>query len=215
MELNEVIELWKSLNIKRGEMTFACGGDSMGDTSFIFYDENDNEVESDELTSYFDGTVDNHVEFYVNSDGHYQGESGTVEITLDDSDSEEEDFSYVKNSQSEWSESCRNIMEVELTDEMVNFIKENVSNINGGRDGGIVVNYKKDLILSDADEKLVEELQYLIETETSEYDPDDVPEIDEWYTFTTNNPDTSLKELTLEDNNLKIEITNSYTEFRD
>lgn len=212
MTLKDVIKLWKKLKIKECILTFDCGGDNMGSTDFIFTDVDDKEIESAELTAFFNEAIYNNVEFYVNSDGHYQGESGTVTITYNE---DEKDFDYDKSATSEWSESCRNIMEVELTDEMVNFIKENVSNINGGRDGGIVVNYKKDLILSDADEKLVEELQYLIETETSEYDPDDVPEIDEWYTFTTNNPDTSLKELTLEGNNLKIEITNSYTEFKD
>lgn len=212
MTLKNVIKLWKKLKIRECILTFDCGGDSMGNTDFIFTDVNDKEVESEELTGFFNESIYNKVEFYVNSDGHYQGESGTVTITYNE---EQKDFDYDKSSQSEWTEQSVNIIEVELTDEMVNFIKENISNINGGSDGGIIVNYKKDLILSDADEKLVEELENLIETKTSEYEPDDVPEIDEWYTFTTNNPDSSLEELTLEGNNLKIEITNSYTEFKD
>ena len=85
MEKQEAIKLWKELKIESGTMEFSCGGDSMNDYSFTFYG-GGKEIESSELKDYFDDAVYKHVEFYVNSDGHYQGEAGTVEITLDNDD---------------------------------------------------------------------------------------------------------------------------------
>src|ERR1700691_5187239 len=99
MEKKETIELWNKLKIESCTMKFSCGGDSMNDYSFTFYG-GGKEIESPELKDYFDDAVYKHVEFYVNSDGHYQGEAGTVEITLDDDD----DFSYCKAAQSEYEE---------------------------------------------------------------------------------------------------------------
>ena len=88
METNEAIALWKELGITSATMEFSCGGDSMNDYHFTFYNVNseNKEVESSELDSFFDDEVFRNVEFYVNSDGHYIGESGTVEIELDEDD---------------------------------------------------------------------------------------------------------------------------------
>ena len=36
-ETNEMIELWKKLDIQRCEMEFSCGGDSMNETDFKFF----------------------------------------------------------------------------------------------------------------------------------------------------------------------------------
>ena len=212
--LKEAIEVWKKLNIAKCELTFDCGGDSMGNTEFAFTNEADEEVESEELTAYFDEAIYKNVEFYVNSDGHYQGEAGTVEITLNE---DGDDFTYDKNSEKEYSESWTSTMEVELEPEMVKFIKENVSNINGSEGDDITINYKKDVILSDADEELIKKLNDVIVEATSTFSPDDLDEtVDDWYTFTTNSEDLpSLTNLTIEDNKLKISINNSYTLFRD
>ena len=211
MELEDAIKLWKELGIEQVDFNFYCGGDSMGETELCLQNENGENIESEELKEFFDDAVYNNVEFYVNSDGHYQGESGNVIITLND---EEDDFYYSKNAQSEWSESHDSIVNFELPQNMIDFIKENVSNINGGNDGGCVINFKKDLILSDKDEELISEIEETITELTSSFSPPDLSEdVDEWYIFTTNGEDDS--ELIINDNELRVTITNNYTVFRD
>ena len=156
MQVNEAIELWKKLGIERGNMEFSCGGDCMNDYNFEFFDENDNNVESEELVSYFDNAVFDRVDFYVNSDGHYMGESGNVQISLDDD--EEEDFSYYKDAESEWHEQFTEYVNHPLTKEQYDFIKTNIENINGEGSWTKNVNYKVDCILSDENEAMIDEL---------------------------------------------------------
>jgi hypothetical protein len=80
MELKEAIARWKELNVDRVVLTFNCGGDSMGDMDWEVFGANDQRIEDEDLISYFDRVIFDKVEFYVNSDGHYIGESGTVTI---------------------------------------------------------------------------------------------------------------------------------------
>lgn len=208
MTTEEAVKLWKKLRIETCTMDFNCGGDSMGDTSFSFSDDK-GDVSCQELEHYFDNEVYKHVDFYVNSDGHYQGESGTVEITLND---EGDDFEYCKNAQSEYSESHTSTTEIELSPNMIEFIKENVSNINGAK-GGIVINFKREFVMTDEQEALQEELEEKLLSEISSYQPADLDaDLDEWFTFTTNDEG---EELSVNGNRLIVNVTNSYTEFRD
>ena len=111
--MQEIIKIWKEKNIDHINFNFSCGGDSMNDTSIEIFDKEGELVQDGELESYFDDQTYKNVEFYVNSDGHYQGEFGVVEITLND---EEDDFEYSKSASSEWNETCDNEVEIELTD---------------------------------------------------------------------------------------------------
>ena len=61
-----IIEKWLELNIKRAEFEFYAGGDSMGDTNLMFYNEKDEEV-AFEYKDEIDQMVYDNVEFYVNS----------------------------------------------------------------------------------------------------------------------------------------------------
>jgi hypothetical protein len=207
--MDEIIKLWKDNKVSEVIMTFYCGGDNMGDTNFEVLDGNTNPISVPELVAYFDNAVYNNVEFYVNSDGHYMGENGSVVITLDED--EEPFFVYSKSSQSEWNESHINEVEVKLSDDMAKFVRENVSNINGG-EGGIVVNYNRDFILSDKDEEIQEGLEDLITDTTSNYEPEHDGELDSWYTFTTNEDGEEIK---LEGVMLTIQINNLVTTYRD
>lgn len=209
MTTEDAIKLWKELRIETCTMDFNCGGDSMGDTSFSFSDDK-GDVSCQELEDYFDNEVYQRVDFYVNSDGHYQGESGTVDITLND---DGDDFDYCKNAQSEYSETHTSETEIELSPEMVAFINDNVSNINGADEGEVVINFKREFIMTDEQEKIQEKLQEKIYDEISAYEPDDLNgDIDEWFSFTTNEEG---EELTIEGNRLKVTVRNSYTEYRD
>ena len=56
-ELQEAIKEWKKHNISRCEMEFSCGGDSMNDTQFSFYDKNDIEIDNELLWDFFNDEV--------------------------------------------------------------------------------------------------------------------------------------------------------------
>ncbi len=135
--ITEAVSEWKKLGIDNANMEFSCGGDSMSDYSFTFYTKNKSavtgrpeniEVESEELKSFFDIQIFDDVEFYVNSDGHYIGESGNVVITLND---DEDGFEYDKQSQSEWSESYEETIHIKLSNSEVQFVKKKLLIING------------------------------------------------------------------------------------
>jgi hypothetical protein len=211
VETNEIIELWKKLDIQRCEMEFSCGGDSMNETDFTFYDSQDNQVDADELESYFEGEVYNQVEFYEVSDGHYMGEFGQVVITLEDED-DEPFFQYDKQSQSEWEEREIEVMKYDLTDSEVKFLTEKVDSIVGGEDGQ-VINYKTDCVLSDEEEELSEKLLQDIADAADEYDFQDADgEPQEWFTFST---DTGDGEIEIIDNKLSVEVQRSFYQLKD
>lgn len=145
METDRILEIWKEKNIARVEFNFSCGGDSMGETYFQIWNNKEEEIEEEEIVNYFEENVYKNVDFYLNSDGNYQGESGTVIITLND-----DDFNYSKSSSSEYSEQETFEVDVELTDEEVSFIKNYVSTINCSTESDNVnFNYSTDFIMTD------------------------------------------------------------------
>lgn len=211
VETNEIIELWKKLDIQRCEMEFSCGGDSMNETDFTFYDSQDKQVDADELESYFENEVYNQVEFYEVSDGHYMGEFGQVVITLEDED-DEPFFQYDKQSQSEWEEREIEVMKYDLTDSEVKFLTEKIDSIVGGEDGQ-AINYKTDCVLSDEEEELSEKLLQDIADAANEYDFQDADgEPQEWFTFST---DTGDGEIEIIDNKLSVEVQRSFYQLKD
>jgi hypothetical protein len=142
------LQKWKEHDVDRVHFVFSCGGDSMGDTSIEIYDKEDNIIEVDELTSYFEDAIYENVNFYEASDGHYMGEDGKVIITLDEDD--EDEFVYYKDSQEEWCETEVFSEKFVLTDEEVEFIDKYVSDINGSMDEiELNVNYKVDFVQTD------------------------------------------------------------------
>ena len=212
VETNEMIELWKKLDIQRCEMEFSCGGDSMNETDFTFYNSQDKQVDGEELEGYFENEVYNEVEFYEVSDGHYMGEFGQVEITLEEEDGEEPFFQYVKNSQSEWEEREIEVMKYDLTDSEVKFLTEKVDSIVGGEDGQ-AINYKTDCVLSDEEEEMSEKLLQDIADASDAYEFQNADgEPQEWFTFTT---DTGNGEIEIEDNKLSVEVQRSYYQLKD
>ena len=206
----EIITLWKELNVDRVEFEFSCGGDSMNDTSVRIFNTSQDEIENNELSNYFDDEVYREVNFYEASDGHYQGEAGVVEITLE-KDGEDEYFNYVKSATAEFTEQVTNEVEVELTTEEIELIKCKILNFNGG-DGDITTNYKNDCLLSDEEEGLVLSIENKIDFVVLNYVPEDVNTDDlmDWYTFTTNDEGD---EMIFTDNGLIVQISNSYTEY--
>jgi hypothetical protein len=181
------IQLWKEKGIVKGDFEFQCGGDQMNDTTLTFYNEKGEEVECEELASYIDNEIYNQVEFYVNSDGHYQGESGNVYITLEEDEDEEDGatFVYDKESESEWNESFTEVGYCDLTPAEAEFVKDKIHSIVGGGDGE-AINYKKDCILTDEDEELLKSISDKIEDFAINYQmKESEGEENEWFTYTT------------------------------
>jgi len=211
MEKEQAIALWNEKGIVRAEMDFNCGGDEMGDYSFTYFNTDDELVECKELDVYFDEEVFKQVDFYVNSDGHYMGESGSVHITLDDLelDDADIDFDYVKSAQSEWNESLTNTLSVTLNEEQINYVKEFVSSFNGGSDEFTQFNYSKDFIMTDEHERIEKEIGDIIDDVTSDYEPDTENEVGEWFNYQNEEP------MFDDDNTLLVEINNESTIYRD
>jgi hypothetical protein len=208
MTKEEAIKLWKDNGIARCEMNFYCGGDSMGDTDFTLYNSKEEAVQCEELISYFDNEVYDHINFYECSDGHYLGESGYVYIEFED-----DDFTYSKSAQAEWSESIHNELEIELTQEQADFLKKNVSNVNGGYDEFTNFNYSRNFIMTNKDEEVQKTIGELVDSKTSEFCPDTDNEIQDWFTYETEETD-----FVTNDNKLLITIRNevyTYTESED
>lgn len=158
MEEKEVIAILQKYGVEEILFDFYCGGDSMGDTEWIMPEElPENEWSAIEL--FLDEEVYNRVEFYVNSDGHYQGESGNVTVMIED-----DILTYSKSAQSEWSESKEDKFTVEVTDDEKEFIVDKVNLISGNQEE-VEVNYKKDFIMTDELLALVESVKNKLKKE--------------------------------------------------
>jgi hypothetical protein len=204
----QMIDKWKELNIKSCSMEFSCGGDSMNDYTFTFYTNDNKEVDGEELTDYFETEVFNEVKFYEVSDGHYIGESGVVEIKLEEEDDEEPYFSYYKDASSEWSDRFFGQMNVPLTDTELSFIKEKVLNMNGGDWGEPNINYKVDCIVTDEEEKMMNDLIQKICDESEDFEIEDASgEPEEGFRWTTNEDEDEIK---FEGNSLKVQVERNY-----
>jgi hypothetical protein len=189
MQTNEAVALWKELGITTANMEFSCGGDSMNDYHFSFYNSENKEVQSGELNTYFDDEVFRKVDFYVNSDGHYIGEFGNVTIELND-DEEKGGFVYYKSSQSEWSESFTDEVAIELTEKEIEFVRSKVRNLVGSQDGNSI-NYKGDCILNDEEEQISETLLNKVTDIIENHEFEDANgEQEEWYQFNTDEVDS-------------------------
>jgi hypothetical protein len=209
--MNEIIELWKKLDITKGEFIFSCGGDSMNETEFKFWNSENKEVQDSELENYFESEVYDEVDFYEVSDGHYMGEFGTVIIVLEEDD-DEPYFSYDKESQSEYEERLSEVMKYELTDDEVKFITEKVQSIVGGEDGQ-AVNYKGDCLLSDEEVELSEKLLDNLWNTAGDYEFENADgEPQEWFVFTTSIDEED--EIIIEDNKLSVEVQRTYYQLK-
>ena len=166
MEMEEAVEIWKREGIDYAECDFNCGGDSMNHTEFRFYKGNKEIKETWGLKAYFDDAIYNHVDFYEISDGDYLGESGTVTITLSE---DEDEFDYEKLSTEEWLETYSDVLKVEITKEQACFLEEYVSDMSGSEWEGEVINYKKDFILKEEHEDMIQELHELFYEEVRDW----------------------------------------------
>ena len=180
MEMEEVIKLWKEAEIDHAEYDFSCGGDSMNDTELRFYKENKAIKETWGLSDYFEDEVYEKVEFYVDSSDNYQGESGTVTIGLNE---DEDGFEYEKSSTEEWLETYSDVLKVEITEEQARFLEDYIRDMSGGGWRGEDINYKKDFILTEEIEDIIQKLRDEFQNNLKEwaYNQDELSEESESY----------------------------------
>jgi hypothetical protein len=165
-----LIKEWLEKGVDRAEFEFSCGGDSMNDTSLVFFDKEDKEViMSNESRETLDNDIYKEVEFYVNSDGHYQGEHGTVLVEFN---VEENEFNYSKSATEEWSESFTDIIKLEITPELHKFCKEYVLEISGESDF-LDIEYAKDFYINSEKYKMLEDIQEIINKAIDDHEPED------------------------------------------
>jgi hypothetical protein len=211
--MENIIKLWKELGVTHIDFEFTCGGDSMNDTTLNIH-KGDDIIENETLSSYFDNEVYKRIDFYVNSDGHYMGESGNVLIELNN---EEDDFDYMKSAQSEWCERITSDVEVELTDEEIEFVREFVRDINGGESEDVNFNYKKDFIINQKRKELIDSIGKKVSSVCDDFTPEleGDGELNEWYSYTTNEDDITDSEVLIKGNKIIVKVSNEYYVYTD
>lgn len=206
--MQEAIKLWKECKVQSATFNFNCGGDSMNDTSWDIVAKK-NKKKVGELESLLDDLVYKEVEFYEASDGHYQGEFGTVEVELDeDGDGDNAVLYFNKYSTSEYQESFSEEIRVEINETEKRLFTDYIENFQGGRDDTAVINYKMDCILTEEEERviygLIDRVNLIaedVEITTDDYDPDINNGGDDWYRF-------EMSEI--EENELVVSVEKSY-----
>jgi hypothetical protein len=211
--MEQIIKLWKELGVTHINFDFTCGGDSMNDTTLNIH-KGDEIIENETLSNYFDNEVYKKIDFYVNSDGHYMGESGNVLIELNN---EEDDFDYMKSAQSEWCERITSDVEVELTDEEIEFVREFVRDINGGESEDVNFNYKKDFIINQKRKELIDSIGKKVSSVCDDFTPEleGEGEINDWYSYTTNEDDITDSEVVIKGNKIIVKVSNEYYVYTD
>ena len=179
--MEEVIKAWKEAGIDKAVMNFSCGGDSMNDWNYEYCDKDGNEIVNFELEKELEDETFNRVGFYVNSDGHYMGESGTVEIMLNE---EEDDFEFLKCAESEWNEHIDTEVILDLTEEQFNFVKNYVETIQGTYDDSEPdVDYSKNFILTEELAELQKSIFQIVMDEAESVEPYVDGELQEYYSY--------------------------------
>jgi len=201
--METMVKAWKEAGINKAIMTFSCGGDSMYDWNYEYFDEDHNEITSKfELEQELEDETFKRVEFYVNSDGHYMGESGTVEIALND---EEDDFEFAKYSESEWNENVDTEVYIDLNEEQTNFAKNYMLQIQGTGDDAPAIDYSKNFILTDElkaiEQSIFDKVVIVAENTT----PDINEEVSDYFDF--------IAEFCNDHNKLKLTVTNQYYKY--
>lgn len=164
--MEEMIRIWKECGVREAEFHFDCGGDSMNETHWVFLDSKGETIDSSSLSvveSQLESDVYDNIQFYEASDGHYLGESGTVNVTLND---EGYGFDMYKSSTEQWNETLSVNEEIDISEELGRLLHKKVASIvsvDGWSirrgSGETERNYKDDCIISDREEELISEFE--------------------------------------------------------
>ena len=203
--METTIKAWKEAGIDYAHFIFSCGGDSMNDYHFEYFDENHNSIDSFEHEQELEDEVFRRVEFYVNSDGHYMGEDGTVTVTLNE---DGDDFEFSKDAESEYCERITSEVTIVLTDEEVDYVNKYVEDIIGGEDQNHDVNYKINFIKTHKLDEIEKSIFEKIENVTGSFSPDVDGEVTDLYSFSLTNEGS--EDIKIDGNELTCYVDNEY-----
>ena len=209
----EIVELWKKLGVSKCEASFSCGGDSMNEMDFTYFDKGSKEIPEakSELDDYFDDVIYDKVDFYVNSDGHYMGENGVVYIELFEDDENDLMFTYEKVATSEFYETHSTSIDIPVSNETFRFILDKVSMLSGSHSDNFEINYKVDCVVTDENEKDLKDLIVKVCELGIDWEPDTNGEYsDDSFNFELEDWDL-LKEK--QENTLYFNISKGYYEY--
>lgn len=203
--METMIKDWKEAGIGYAHFIFSCGGDSMNDYHFEYFTEDHDDIPSFEHEKELEDEVFRRVDFYVNSDGHYMGEDGTVTIELNE---EGDNFEFSKEAESEYCEHISSEITVILTDEEVDYIKSYVEDIHGGYDNNAEINYKVNFIKTEELDVIEKSIFDKIEDAAFRLSPEVDGEVTDWYTFNLTNDES--EDIKIDGNELSIYVDNEY-----
>lgn len=205
--MEKLIKKWKEYKIEKAEFEFYAGGDSMGNTDLYFYDKDDKTINvDDDFKQEVENDIYNNVDFYETSDGHYEGEAGTVTVTLE-KDEGEEYLNFSKDAQAEYSNSYTDNVTAELTKEEINYIKDNIDGFEDSYE--MTFSYSRDLFVSSKMEQIEQNIVSKIKQACDEHEVEyngngEVQEMDEY----------NLSNLeVLGNNKISFELTYNVTEY--
>ena len=207
--MEKLIKKWKEYKIEKAEFEFYAGGDSMGNTDLYFYDKDDKTINvDDDFKQEVENDIYNNVDFYETSDGHYEGEAGTVTVTLE-KEGEEEYLNFSKDSQAEYSNSYTDEVILQLTPEELNYLKDNVETFHVGYE--IEFEYNRDMFVSDKMEEIENSIISKIKDASNEheFEYNGEGEIEEQDELDVN----GFTEL--EDNKISFQLNYRVTEYED
>jgi hypothetical protein len=207
--MEELIEKWKQFNIDRAKFEFTCGGDSMNNTELVFYDKDNNEVEVD-FNDEIENEIYDNITFYDSSDGHYQGEAGTVTVTLVEEEGEEPCFQFDKDAQSEYSESYTDRIQIEFSKEQYDYLEKHVEDIKDNYSiDAIVFAYKIDFFVSPEKELIEKSIMEIIKQtcDDHEYEYSGNGELEDSDYYDVNNIEF------LGDNKINLDLNYRVTEY--
>ena len=203
--METMIKDWKEAGIGYAKFIFSCGGDSMNDCHFEYFTEDHDEIPSFEHETELEDILFKRVEFYVNSDGHYMGEDGTVTIELNE---EEDDFYFSKEAEAEYCERITSEVAAVLTDEEVDYINKYAEDIIGGEDDNTDINYKINFIKTYELDEIEKSIFEKIDDVAGSFSPAVDGEVRDFYSFSLTNDQT--EDIKIDGNELTIYVDNEY-----
>jgi hypothetical protein len=123
----------------------------------------------------------------------------------------------MKSAQSEWCERITTDVEVELTDEEIEFVKEFVRDINGGDNENPNFNYKMDFIINQKRKELIDSIGEKVSDVCGNFTPEieGDGEVNDWYSYTTNEDDITDSEVVIKGNKIIVSVSNEYYVYQD
>jgi len=215
------IQIWKKRKVESATFDFVCGGDSMGDTELRF-DINGKVIKTKKykedmsvLETYLENTIYTQVEFYDTSDGHYQGESGHVTITLNTDDKRQPHFEFEKSSQSEWYEEYGEITDIEIEPKEADILEKCVQSIEAGDSDSPLVTYSKDVILDDSEDNVIKSITDRLVTDGEEFNFKDAEgeSMDYWKVVCSMS--NSIKKMDDKSAKLEFEVSRTFCVWKD